>query len=419
MAKLDDQQTYGELWQKAKAEIPMLNKSLNNQPYVYLNNAATSLKPKSVIAAIQDYYSNYGVSIYRGTDEFAHKADMAFEGTRKHVANYLNANKAECIVFTRGTTAAINLVALAYFEKYLSAGDEIIISAMEHHANYLPWQQLCLRKNAKLVLAPLNKAGLIDLTKLENLLNDKVKLVAVAGVSNLMGAKQDIRTISKLVHAKSQARLLVDAAQWILHDRIDVQDLDIDFLAFSAHKLFGPTGLGCLYGKYELLQDMPPLETGGEMIDKVDVYTSTFKDAPWKFEAGTMPIAEVIAFDHALTFVEQYELTLHNDYLGNLTAWAVKELSQIKHIEIYNPTNNESGIIAFNVKGVHPHDAASVFAKAGIGLRAGNHCAQPTLRWLGIENCLRASLAFFNTKEELAKLVDVAKTANDYLSVLF
>lgn len=407
------------LWQSAKKEIPMLAKTLHGERYVYLNNAATSLKPKVVIDAIQDYYSNYGVSIYRGTDEFAHKADVAFENCRLHVARYLNAPRAENIVFTRGTTASINLVALSYFEKYVQADDEIIVSAMEHHANYLPWQQLCLRKHAKLILAPLNKDGLIDLAGLEKLLNAKVKLVAVAGVSNLMGAKQDIKAISDLVHTKSSALLLVDAAQWILHERIDVQALNIDFLAFSAHKIFGPTGLGCLYGKYELLKAMPPLETGGEMIDKVDVYTSTFKDAPWKFEAGTMPIAEVIAFDKALSFVEKYELTSHNGEIAKLTAFGVSELSKIKHITIYNPNNVQSGIIAFNVNGVHPHDAASVFAKAGIGLRAGNHCAQPTLRWLGIENCLRASLAFFNTQADLAKLVEVAKTANDYLSVFF
>lgn len=418
MNNLQNEQFY-QLWLAAKSEIPMLKKSLNGQPYIYLNNAATSLKPNSVITKMQNYYCNYGVSIYRGTDEFAHKADVSFERTRKHVANYLNAEQAENIVFTRGATAAINLVALSYFEKHLQSGDEIIVSAMEHHANYLPWQQLCLRKHARLVLAPLHPNGLIDLDKLKVMLNPKVKLVAIAGVSNLLGAKQDTAAISKLVHANSQALLLVDAAQWILHEHIDVQALNVDFLAFSAHKLYGPTGLGCLYGKYELLQAMPPVETGGEMIDKVDVYDSTFKDAPWKFEAGTMPIAEVIAFDAALSFVEQYEITAHNNYIADLTAWAVQELGKIEHIELYNPTNNESGIIAFNVKGVHPHDAASVFAKAGIGLRAGNHCAQPTLRWLGIENCLRASLAFFNTKEELAKLVEVAKTANDYLSVLF
>lgn len=418
MNTLQNEKFY-QLWQTAKSEIPMLKKSLNGQPYIYLNNAATSLKPNSVITNMQDYYSNYGVSIYRGTDEFAHKADVSFERTRKHVASYLNAEQAENIVFTRGATAAINLVALSYFEKHLQNGDEIIVSAMEHHANYLPWQQLCLRKHAKLTLAPLHKNGQINLEKFADLLNPQVKLVAIAGVSNLLGAKQDIGTISELVHSKSQALLLVDAAQWILHEHIDVQALNIDFLAFSAHKIYGPTGLGCLYGKYELLQAMPPVETGGEMIDKVDIYDSTFKDAPWKFEAGTMPIAEVIAFDAALSFVEQYEITAHNNYIADLTAWAVQELAKIEHIELYNPTNNESGIIAFNVKGVHPHDAASVFAKAGIGLRAGNHCAQPTLHWLGIENCLRASLAFFNTKDELARLVEVAKTANDYLSVLF
>lgn len=408
-----------DLFVQAKAEIPMLRQKLHGKSYIYMNNAATALKPQRVIDALSNYYANYGVSIYRGTDEFAHKADVAFEGCRQRIAKYLNAPTAESIVFTRGTTAAINLVARSYGEAVINPGDEIIVSAMEHHANYLPWQQLCLRKNAKLVLAPLDKRGIIDLPALQKLLNDKVKIVAVAGVSNLMGACQDIAAICNLVHKFSPAVVSVDAAQWILHAKIDVQQLDCDFLAFSAHKLYGPTGLGCLYGKYDLLQAMSPLESGGEMVDKVDIYQSTFKDAPWKFEAGTMPIAEVIAFAAALDFVEQYELTSHNDYLTALTAYAVEKLSRLPHIKIYNPQNNASGIIAFNVAGVHPHDAASVFAKAGIGLRAGNHCAQPTLRWLQQENCLRCSLAFFNTVAEVDRLVETAATADDYLSVLF
>lgn len=404
---------------QARAELPMLRQKLNEHDYIYLNNAATSLKPETVLRSMDDYYRNYGVSIYRGTDNFAYRADQAFENARSHVAHFINARSNEEIVFTRGTTSAINLVALSYLEGKLNAGDTVIISEMEHHANYLPWQQLCLKKNAKLSLVPLHKDGTWDLEQFRALLNDSVKMVALTGISNLMGAKQDVKSICKLVHACTAAPVLVDAAQWIIHDKPDVQDLDCDFLAFSAHKLYGPTGIGCLYGKKALLAEMPPLETGGEMIDEVAVYTSTFKDAPWRFEAGTMMIAEAIGLDAALSFVEKYDLVAANSYLPELTAYAVSELEKLPDITVYNAANNESGIIAFNVNKVHPHDAASVFAKQGIALRAGNHCAQPALRWLGIRNCLRASLAFFNTKAEIDKFIACAAEAADFLSVFF
>lgn len=404
---------------QARLQLPMLKQTIKDQPYIYLNNAATALKPEMVLARMDDYYRNYGVSIYRGADDFAYQASEAFEKTRKHVANFLNAEEAEEIVFTRGTTAAINLVALSYLANNLTAGDKVIISPMEHHANYLPWQQLCLRQEAELLLAPLLPDGTWDLSKLETLLDKKVKFVALTGISNLMGSKQPVAAICNLVHQLTPAAVLVDAAQWIVHEQIDVQALDCDFLAFSAHKLYGPTGIGCLYGKQSFLQSMPPLETGGEMIDIVDVYTSTFKDAPWRFEAGTMMVAEAIGLDAALDFVETYGLVKDNAYVRDLTAFAATELAKLDNIVVYNPGNNESGIIAFNVKNVHPHDAASVFAQQAIALRAGNHCAQPALRWLGIANCLRASLAFFNTEVEIHRFLDTAEKAGDFLSVLF
>lgn len=404
--------------EEIRKQFPMLSLEEDGRTLVYFNNAATALKPQSVIDAMTEYYTTYGVNIARGVDAVGYRATHAFEVTRSKIATFLGAKRAESIIFTRGTTASLNLVASSFGEIVVNEGDEIVVSGGEHHANYIPWQQLAKRKNAQLVLAPLDENGAVTPEGLRSVLTEKTKIVALFHMSNVMGARNDLKALAAAVH-EAGAYFVVDGAQGIVHELVDVEELDVDFYAFSGHKLFGPTGIGVLYGKLPLLRKMPPVEFGGEMIDRVDVYDTSFAEPPHRFEAGTMPIAEVIGLGKAIDFVNKTGYFPMQRRVRHMTQMAVDALLSMPNIEVYNPHNTDSGVIAFNVKGVHPHDAAGIYDREGIALRAGQHCSQPMMRSLKQLATLRASLAFYNAEEEVERFIAATEKAGDFLDVLF
>lgn len=399
--------------------IPMLKQMVQGRPLVYFNSAATSLKPEVVLQAMDDYYRNYGVNVFRGVDSIAYRATTTFEKARRRVAEFIGAAHQEEIIFTRGTTAALNLACNGYVAQHITADSEIVVSLAEHHANYIPWQQLAKRSGAKLVLAELDSCGRVTEAALDAVVNERTAVVAVAQISNVMGAQNNLPALAKIAHKYGNAVIVVDGAQGIVHEQPTVAAWDLDFYAFSAHKLYGPTGVGVLYGKKALLNETRPIEFGGEMIDKVETYDTTFAKAPHRFEAGTPMIAEVIGLARALDFVTEigYEPMQHQ--VCYLAAHLCEKLARLPNVTIYNPNNSSSGIVSFNITGVHAHDAASVFDRAGISLRAGQHCNQPTMDWLGQNAVLRASLAYYNTEEEVDYFVEIAKKAGDYLDVFF
>lgn len=396
----------------------MLNTIVAGRPLVYFNSASTALKPRPVLEAMEGYYTEDGVNVFRGVDTVSYRATQAFEASRQKVAEFLQAPSARCIVFTRNTTASLNLVARSYGELIVQEGDEVVVTMGEHHANFIPWQQLAKRKGARLVAAPLDEDGRLTPDALASVLTERTRLVAVAHMSNVMGAHNDLRGLAEVTH-RTGAKLIVDGAQGIVHEAARVQDWDLDFYAFSGHKLYGPTGVGVLYGKPELLQAMPPIDFGGEMIDEVRFEDSTFADPPHRFEAGTPMIAEVIGLGAAIDFVQQIGYSAMQERIVALTKRLRDGLQTIDGLRCYNPNNSHSGIVSFNYVDVHAHDAASVFDQAGISLRAGQHCNQPTMEWLGEAAVLRASLSFFNTEEEVDYFIEIARKAGNFLDVLF
>lgn len=403
---------------ECREAFPMLSIKSNGHPFIYLNNAATALTPQTVLDAMDEYYKEYGVNIFRGVDNIAYRATNAYEGTRQKTADFIGAHRSEEIVFTRGTTAAINLVASSYGETVCAADSEIIVSATEHHANFVPWQQLAKRKGAKLIIAPVNGKGELTPETLTELITPKTQIVAFAHISNVLGAMNDVEALTRIAHEHG-AVVVVDGAQGIVHDRVRVEDWDVDFYAFSGHKLFGPTGIGVLYGKFDLLEQMPPVEFGGEMIDRVDKYDSTWRQPPWRFETGTMPIAETIGLGAAIDFVNDWGYCGIQKRVFSLGTQMVEGLKRIPGIQIFNPDNAFSGVVSYNLEGVHPHDASSIYDREGISLRAGHHCSQPTMRTLGQNATLRASAAFYNTNEEIDRFLEVTESAGDWLDVLF
>ena len=398
---------------KYRKDFPMLN-----QDYVYFNNASTSLKPKIVIDSIVNYYTKYGVNTNRGVDSLGFNVTEKYEQVRNKVANFIGCGKDE-VIFTRGATDSLNLVANSFGNLIINEGDEIVVSVVEHHANFIPWQELCNKKGAKLVLVPVLEDGTVTLENLIKVMTDKTKIVALNHVSNVMGGINNLSELSKIVH-QFNAYFVVDGAQGIVHDKINVNEFGIDFYAFSGHKMYGPMGVGVLYGKKELLNVMPPVVFGGEMIEVVTLEKSTYKKAPYKFEAGTMMVPEVIGLGVAIDYINGIGLKNINDYVKELRNYLVtKLLKEIKDIEIYNINNKDSGLITFNIKNIHAHDVASLLDKEKIIVRAGHHCAQPYMNELNVMATIRVSLAFYNTFEECDKLVLVLKKAGDYIDVLF
>lgn len=391
-----------------KKDFPVLT---NNPHLTYLDSAASSLKPSCVISKIREYYEEYGVNVHRGVYNLSYRATDEYEETRGVVAEFINASDEE-IVFTRGATSSLNIIATGFGLDYINEGDEIIVNELEHHSSIMPWQEVAKKKKAKLVFVPLDKEGRITIQNFKQVLSNKTKIVAITYVSNVMGYISPIEEIIKLAHEKG-AIVVVDAAQAAPHLKIDVKKLDADFLAFSAHKMLGPSGLGVLYGKKQLLNKMQPVEFGGDMNDYVEKYDSTFKDAPYKFEAGTPLISEVIAFKEAIFYLEKVGMeNIHNHEVA-LQKKAMDGLSKIDGITIYNPTA-ETGVISFNINGIHPHDASTIFDQNEVALRAGHHCAQLITSWLGCVGTLRASFYVYNDEEDVEKFIEIVKQAAEY-----
>lgn len=393
---------------KIREDFPILQQKIYNRPLVYFDNAATSQRPQQVIDALTRTYTEYYGNIHRAAHFLADKATMAYEETREKVKNLIHAETREQIIFTKGTTESINLAAFSFGEAFIQEGDEIIVSEMEHHSNIVPWQLLAGRKGAKVVMLPIDDAGRLKIEKLEELITLRTKLISVAHVSNVLGTINPVKQIARIAHAKG-VKILVDGAQAAPHLRIDVQDLNVDLYAFSAHKMYGPNGVGVLYGKKELLEQMPPYQGGGEMISEVRFSGTTYNDLPYKFEAGTPNISGVITFGAAIDYLENIGIENAAAWETGLLNYATAQLAAIPGLRIYGTQPEKSGVISFNVEGVHFFDLGTMLDKFGIAVRTGHHCADPLMEHFNILGTVRASFAFYNTKEEIDVFVEALK----------
>lgn len=397
--------------------FPILNQEINGHPLVYLDSAATSQKPQQVIDAISHYYTYDNSNVHRGVHTLGNRATEAYEGAREKVRQFVNAKSTEEIIFTRGTTTALNLVAESYGYANVEAGDEIVITHMEHHSNIIPWQQLAKAKGATLKYIDLETDGTISLEKVREVVTPKTKIVSIMHVSNVLGTINPIKEITEIAH-ENGAVMVVDGAQAAPHIKVDFQALDCDFYAFSGHKMGAPTGIGVLYGKKAHLNQMEPVEFGGEMIDFVGLYESTWKELPWKFEGGTPIIAGAVGLGAAIDFLEEIGLDNIERHEHELAAYALERFKEVEGLTIYGPLNAEqrAGVITFNLEEVHPHDLATVLDMNGIAVRAGHHCAQPLMKWLEVSATARASFYVYNTKEDVDRLVDGLRIAKEYFS---
>ena len=397
-----------------RKDFPILSKKINNKPLIYFDNAATSQTPTSVINSISNYYNNYNANIHRGVHSLSEEATQDFESARTKIKEHFNAGDTKEIIFTSGTTHSINIVANGYTD-ILKSGDEIIVSGLEHHSNIVPWQMMTKKNNAKLKVIALKENGELDLKVFENLISDKTKLVFINHVSNALGVINPIKKIIEIAH-KNGAVVLVDGAQSSAHFDIDLQKLDVDFFTASAHKLCGPTGIGFLYGKKELLDLIPPYMGGGEMISDVTFEKTTYADLPHKFEAGTPNISGAIAFGYALDYLNSIGLSNIKKYEDYLLKYATKKLKEIDGMIIYGDTPNKTSVISFNIEGLHAYDIGSILDKFGIAVRTGQHCAQPIMDYFKISGTVRASFSFINTIEEIDELIKAITFAKQMLS---
>lgn len=404
---------------KIRQDFPILDEQVNGKDLIYLDTSATSQTPLKVIEAMNDYYREYNSNVHRGVHTLGTKATDAYEKARMKVRSFINAKRFEEIVYTRGTTAAINLVARSFGDMVIESGDEIVVNEMEHHANIVPWQQLAKRKGAELVFIPLEEDGTIALDSVKAAMSDKTKIVAITHVSNVLGTINDIKAIAEIAHAHN-AYISVDGAQAVPHMAVDVQDLDVDFYAFSGHKMLGPTGIGILYGKAELLDKMEPIEYGGDMIDYVYKTESTWTDLPVKFEAGTPMIAEAVGLNAAIDYINELGIDNIYQHEKELVAYAYDKMSKIEGIEIYGPGKDKrAGLITFNLQGVHPHDLATALDSEGIAVRAGHHCAQPLMKWCEASSTARASFYIYNTIEEIDQFIESLEKTKEFFSYEF
>lgn len=391
--------------EKIREDFPLLHQKVNGFPLVYLDNGATSQKPKSVIDAINQYYSIYNSNVHRGVHYLSGKATDAYEESRRKVQRFINAKSEVEINFTRGTTESVNLVAQTWGRKYVKQGDEIIVSALEHHSNTVPWQMLCEEKGAKLRVIPMNDAGELLLDEYDKLLNERTRIVAVTHVSNALGTVNPVSEIIRKAHSAG-AIALIDGAQSVQHLAIDVQALDCDFFCFSGHKVFGPTGIGILYGKEKLLDDMPPWQGGGEMIKQVTFEKTTYNELPYKFEAGTPNIEGGIGLGAAIDYVTKVGMDNITRYEHELLEYGTQLLQGIEGLRIYGTARDKASVISFLVDDIHPYDFGVILDKMGIAIRTGHHCCQPLMDRLMIEGTCRASFAFYNNKQEMDKLAE-------------
>ncbi len=389
---------------KIRADFPVLDQQVNGSPLIYFDNAATTQKPKTVIDALSHYYQFDNANIHRGLHTLAERATTAYELTRTKVRDFLHAPSSDQIIFTSGTTAGINLVAQTFGRSTFKAGDKILISNLEHHSNIVPWQMIAQETGAIIEVIPVDETGVLDLAAFEKQLDSRVKLVAVNHVSNAIGTINPIAKIISLAHAKG-AKVLIDGAQSVAHIEIDVQALDMDFFVFSAHKLFGPTGVGILYGKRELLDAMPPYQGGGEMIKEVSFSGTTYNELPYKFEAGTPNIADVIAFGAAIDYVKSYGTGELMKQEQALLAYATDKLASIPGLRIVGTAPDKIAVISYVVEGIHPQDLGVLLDKFGVAIRTGHHCAQPLMQRYGLVGTCRVSFAFYNTTEEIDRFM--------------
>ncbi|MED3553915.1 cysteine desulfurase [Cytobacillus praedii] len=393
--------------------FPILGQTINGYPLAYLDSAASAQKPIQVIETLKHYYEQDNANVHRGVHTLGSRATEAYEGARAKVARFIHAEWDEEIIFTRGTTSSINLVASSYARAVCKEGDEIVVSAMEHHSNLLPWQQAAKATGAVLKYIPLQTDGTFSIEEAENTITNRTKIVSISHISNVLGIANPVKQIAAIAHNRG-AVIMVDGAQSIPHIKVDVQELDCDFYAFSGHKMCGPTGIGVLYGKKAYLEQMEPIEFGGEMIADVGLYDASWKELPWKFEGGTPIIAGAIGLGAAIDFLEQIGLDVIEAHDKQLTSYAVEQMKQIEHLTMYGPEEGRFGLVTFNLGKIHPHDLATVLDTYGIAIRAGHHCCQPLMRHFGASATARASFYLYNTEADVEQFLFALNKTKEY-----
>ncbi len=391
-------------------DFPILQQKVYGKPLVYLDNAATTQKPTAVIKTLRDYYENWNSNIHRGVHYLSQKSTNAFEEVRHRVQHFINAQHPHEIIFTKGATESMNLVAFSFAETFIHDGDEIIVTEMEHHANIVPWQMICKQKNATLKVLTFDANGVLEIEKLPSLINEKTRIIAVTHISNSLGTINPIKEIIALAH-QNNIPVMVDGAQAVSHEVVDVQALDCDFYCFSAHKMYGPMGLGVMYGKEKWLQQMPPYQGGGEMISKVTFEETTYADLPFKFEAGTPNVGDVLALGTAIEYVT--EIGLHNiaQHENHLLQMATHELAQIDEIDFYGTAPHKAAILSFNFRNVHPFDVGTIIDQMGVAVRTGHHCTQTVMQKFNITGTVRASFALYNNEEDVMAFIRAVQKA--------
>ena len=401
--------------ERLRADFPILTEKVHGNPLVYFDNAATAQKPQIVVNTIVNHYFNANANVHRGVHFLSQKATDAHEQARKDIADFIGANNSNEIIFTRGTTEAINLVATSFGEKFCNPGDEIVVSTMEHHSNIVPWQLLAERKGLKINVIPISEKGELDLNFLKNILNEKTKIVAITHVSNVLGTINDVKQIAEISHAKN-IPVLIDGAQALPHIGLNINDIDADFYVFSAHKIYGPTGIGILFGKEKFLEEMPPYQGGGEMIAKVTFEKSTYADLPFKFEAGTPDFINSTAFAASMKYLQSIGIEQIAQYEHELLKYATEKILEIPQIKIYGNSAEKSAVLSFNVSNIHHYDIGVLLDQQGVAVRTGHHCAQPLMDFYNIAGTVRASFAFYNTFEEIDIFIAALKKAVKMLS---
>lgn len=400
--------------EKIRSDFPILSTRVYNKPLVYFDNAATTQKPKEVITAISDYYEKENCNIHRGVHYLSVKATEAYEDTRATIRDFIGAKHSHEIIFTRGTTEAINLVADSFGKKFIREGDEVIISVMEHHSNFVPWQQMCLQREAIVKFIPLLEDGSLDIAAFQTLITEKTRLVALTHISNVLGTINPVKEIIAIAH-QHNIPVLIDGAQGVAHMTVDVQDLDADFYCFSGHKMYAPMGIGVLYGKERWLEEMPPYQMGGEMIKDVFFSHTTFNELPFKFEAGTPNVEGVLGLHAAIRYLRETGMDQIEAYEKELLDYATRRLLEIEGLKIYGTSAHKASLISFLLEGIHPYDAGMIIDKMGVAVRTGHHCAMPLMEYLKIPGTIRASFAFYNTEEEIDRLLEAVEKVKEML----
>jgi cysteine desulfurase/selenocysteine lyase len=401
--------------QSIRSQFPILSRQVHKKPLVYLDNGATTQKPQVVIDAMSKYYEEINSNVHRGVHHLSQLATNAFEEARISVQHFMGAESPKNIVITKGTTESINLLAFSFGEAFIEEGDEIIISEMEHHANIVPWQMLCERKKSVLRVVPVNERGELMMESFEKLLSTKTKLVSIAHISNILGTINPIEIIIRMAHSAG-AKVHIDGAQAVAHTPLNLKELDVDFYSFSAHKMYGPMGIGILYGKENLLNQMPPYQGGGEMIDQVSFEKTTYNELPYKFEAGTPNVEGMIGLQAAIQFLESLGLANIKKVEDELLQYAQQKLSKIEGLRIFGQAENKASVISFLLDGIHPFDAGTIIDHMGIAVRTGHHCAQPLMDKLEIPGTIRASISIYNTHEDIDKLEEAILKAKEMLA---